>query len=109
MEIIKLIQQPNQSFNISLSGDFYEISIKESEGIMAASITRNDVVLITGMRIVSGFFIIPFKYLESGNFAITTENEEYPDYRRFGIDQFLAYFTQEELDNIRELEEDATT
>jgi hypothetical protein len=111
MQLINLIRKPNQSFSISLSGDFYKIEIKEAKGIMTASITRNDIVLISGFIIVAGALIIPFKYLEneSGNFIITTENQECPHYTRFGIDQYMSYLTQEEVDSIREAIENATT
>lgn len=65
---------------------------------MFVDITRNGSPVVSGMRAVAGTFLIPYGYLESGNFLIITTNEEYPDYRQFGLSQYLIYFSQAELE-----------
>lgn len=65
---------------------------------MFVDIVRNETPVVSGMRAVAGTFLIPYKYLESGNFLIITANEEYPDYRQFGVSQYLIYFPQAELE-----------
>ena len=103
MQIISTITDPNQSFNFSVEGNFYTIAIKETNGVMSADLSRNNVQILSGSRIVSGYPIIPYLYLEdkSGNFAITTDNENYPYYTDFGVTQYLAYLTPSEMEEIR--------
>ncbi len=98
---------PNQSLSIQLDEINFDITInscgfviENSENftnIMAFTIYINNVLTVAGSRAVSGFPIIPYKYLENGNFVVVTENEEYPNYLRFGIDQYLIYASPEEI------------
>jgi hypothetical protein len=91
---IKLDPIPNQSFSITLDGRFYDILIKEANGVMSCSITRDNVVIQENARMSAGYLLIPYKYQENGNFFIVTENEDYPYYTEFGNTQFLMYMPQ---------------
>jgi hypothetical protein len=106
---IPLANVPNQSFSCNVGGNFYDISIYAIIGnidpaniIMAFNVTRNNITLLTGQRAVSGWPVIPYLYLESGNFIMVTMNDDYPDYNQFGTTQFLIFASQEELELIRE-------
>jgi len=101
MITIDLAAIPNQTLGIRLGDDLYAITVKAARGIMCADIIRNDIPIVTGSRIVSGAPLIPYRYLESGNFVIFTENDEYPDYTKFGDSQMLEYLSAEELGVIR--------
>jgi len=68
---------------------------------MFADIIRDNSPVILGIFVVPEFPLIPYRYLEEGNFIFITANQEYPDYRQFGTTQFLFYATQEELDAYR--------
>jgi hypothetical protein len=92
---------PNQSFNITIENVFYDMSIKETKGVMSCSITRNNVMIQSNARIVPGTFLIPYKYQENGNFYILTANDEYPYYEKFGLSQTLVYFPQDLVEQIR--------
>lgn len=106
---------PNQSLNIILDGDNYVIRIHACSdtsinttsirvlgtGILAVDITRNDQVIVTGMRAVCGTPLIPYKYLEDGNLIFTTQNDQYPNWRLLGVNQFLIFASQAEIDEIR--------
>lgn len=92
---------PNQTMTIRLSDDFYSISIKEIDGLMSMTIVRNDVVIVSNQRLMANYPIIPYEYLENGNFIFLTSNNEYPYYDRFNIDQSLLFASQEELEEIR--------
>jgi hypothetical protein len=94
---IELAPIPNQSFSIRLDDSQYDIAIRETNGCMSASITRDNIEIVSNTRIVAGFPIIPYRYLENGNFVITTLNEELPYYTEFGNTQFLIYASQVEL------------
>lgn len=90
-----------QSLSIMLEQSLYEISLKECNGIMAATIIRDGVTLISNRRICAGMTIIPEGYLEEGNFVILTENGEIPYYTDFESSNVLIYLTIEEVTALR--------
>lgn len=77
------------------------MAFKEANGIMCFDLRINNVPFFSGQRVVSGTYLIPYGYkAANGNFLILTNNQEYPSYLRFGVDQFLYYLTPEEIENI---------
>jgi len=102
MQTIALQAVPNQSFTTTIGGDIHEITLKYAKGIMAATISRNNTVLISGIRCVANALLLPYRMLESGNFMfLTKNNEELPDYTLFGVTQSLVFLTQDELAAMR--------
>jgi uncharacterized protein DUF6983 len=103
MQTIPLQAIPNQAFNILLDNHNYNIEIKEIRGLMAATIARDNVIIQSGTRIVSGTPLMPYQYQEddAGNFIMLTANQEYPYYTQFGISQYLVYASEDELNAIR--------
>ena len=97
MKEINLRVLERQSLSVVLEDSLYVITIKECSGVMAISIERDGVMLIEGRRAVAGMFLIPFEYLELGNFAFVTENDELPYYTGFNSTNQLVYFTVEEV------------
>lgn len=92
---------PNQSFSVNVSNIEYSFIIKEANGIMAATISRNGTTILSGNRLVAGTPMIPYKYLEDGNFFITTQNGELPYYTEFNITQFMFYLSPAEIEAIK--------
>ena len=92
----------NQSLSIQLDERFYEIELREANGVMSASITRDGVVLISNVRVTAGTPLLPYRYQEAGNFIMTTDGEALPYYDQFGVTQFLVYLTADELAAYRE-------
>lgn len=94
---------PNQSFSIQLDGLRYFVEIKAARGIMAATITIDDEVAMTGARFFADTPLIPHASLESGggNFIMTTELDAIPDYTLFDVTQFLFYLTAADLADAR--------
>lgn len=94
---------PNQSFSLQLNGNTYDIILRDCGNIMASSVAINNVQITANLRIVPSIFLLPYRYLENGNFLITTEdeNQEYADWRRFGLGQTMVFATQAELNEIR--------
>lgn len=98
---------PKQAFSISLDGVFWQISIIEAGGIMAASFTSGGAPLdiCDNQRCVAGQLIIP-KNREAltpgaGNFMFLTANGDLPWWEEFGITQTFVYATAAELAAIR--------
>ena len=101
MNLIELLPIPNQSFFIRLNNNAYNMAFKAANGIMCFDLRINNVPFFSGQRVVSGTFLIPYGYkATAGNFLILTKDEEYPDFLRFGVDQFLYYLTAEEIESI---------
>ena len=103
---VPIVNSPNQSLSITLDGNRYDIRIhacKDNLGnlVMAFDIAQNGTMIVEGMRAVAGFPIIPSAYLENGNFVVVTQNDEIPNYTKFGISQNLIYASQTELDTLR--------
>lgn len=100
-QLIPIQSVANQQFTITLDGNNWNFTIKAAAGVMAVSIIRNGVAIISGARAVAGMRIIPAKYQEAGNFVFYTANFELPDWRQFNISQNLIYYSAAELDAIR--------
>jgi hypothetical protein len=101
MMLVPLSAIPNQSFSIQLDNNIFDMTIRFVVNFMAIDLSINNSVLLSGLRIVPGFPIIPYQYLEEGNFLINTLNNEYPNYTQFGITQFMFYISQADLEAAR--------
>lgn len=101
MLFIPLANVPNQSFSIVLDNNQYDISLYVINNVSAIDIIRNNVTILLGQRVVPNYPVIPYRYLEDGNFIFVTENDDYPIYTSFGISQFLFYFSQDEINTLR--------
>lgn len=98
MRVIELAQVPNQSFSVTLEGVRWDLTIKQANTSMAMDAVADGVEVVRGQRIVAGMPIIPYHYLQQdGNFLITTENDQLPDWERFDLDQVLIYATFNEI------------
>lgn len=102
---VPIVNIPNQSFSITYAKNEYDVAInacrdngQPGTGIVAVTLHINDVLVVSGVRSVAGFPILPSKYLENGNFIFVTNNDEYPDWRQFGITQYLVLASQVELE-----------
>lgn len=103
MNIIPLKSVPRQKFSLVLDSAHFEISLTAISGCMYATIVRDDIPIISGVRCMPNKKIIPYKYLEgkAGNFAFYTGGE-YPWYENFGVDQVLYYANVSEIEAARE-------
>lgn len=98
---IPLASVPNQSLSVRLNNQQYDLRIHDcGNGVTTIDIVINDTILITGTRMVSNYPIIVSAYMENGNFILQTANNEYPDWTRFSIDQYLIFATQAEIEVI---------
>ena len=100
-QLIDLQPVPNQRITTTLDGNRYVMTFKNTNDVMSVTIVRNDNIVFTNLRTVAETPIIPYRFQEQGNFIFETENDELPDYRRFGDTQFLIYASQSELEGFR--------
>ena len=91
---INLAQVPNQTISCRLEGKRYVITFKSTGSLMLATIIRDGVTVVSGMRCVAGAMLIPYRSAEdaSGNFAFVIDDRiTIPDYLQFGDTQQLVY------------------
>lgn len=101
MQSIPLQSVPNQSLSVLLNGSRYVITLQELDVEMCGvTIERDNVVLVSNARAVSGFAILRYQYLQAdaGNFAFVTANDEYPHYLKFNTTQQLIFATTAEIE-----------
>lgn len=99
---VSLAAVANQTLFIQLDERAYTITVHASgNGVMTADITRDSVVLLQGGRITPGMPLLPYRYLESGNFVLITDADALPDFEQFGVTQFLVYLSADELAALR--------
>lgn len=103
MKTLSLEPVANQALSVTIDSRRYEIAVRYAGGIMAVDISRDGTPLVTGERAVAGTPLFPYGYLEgqSGSFTFITPDDELPDYTRFGVDHFLIYASNAELEAIR--------
>lgn len=103
MQLVPIVALPNQNFSIVLDNNLYGITLKNTLGCMSASITRNNVDIIDNVRCVAGTPLLPYLYLEDGNFIFVTAQFQLPDYTKFNVTQSLIYLSQAEITAFRSL------
>ena len=95
---INLAPIPDQTLSITQAQTLYDLRIFLAANVMCCDLSINSVPVVTSMRIVSGMFIIPYWYLQNGNFLISTLDGDLPYYDQFGVTQFLTYASQAEAE-----------
>lgn len=98
---INIAAIPNQSLSVQLGGFVWDITLKETIGTMSATVVRDGITLVQNQRIAPGTPLLPYSYLESGNFLFLTNAGDYPYYTQFGLTQSLVFATQEEINAIQ--------
>ena len=102
MILVTLQPIPNQEIIITLDSARYNIEIKSASGFMTYGVIRDGVTIIeNGNRVVNGVPLLPYRYMEQGNFILDLPDSELPDYKQFGATQFLYYASQSELEAVR--------
>lgn len=101
MRVIPLAAVPNQSFSVRLDDTRMVLRIKEANGVMVADFERAGEQILLGARALAGECIIPYHYLEEGNFIFLTLNDELPAWQSFGVSQSLVYITAAEVAALR--------
>jgi hypothetical protein len=96
-QLVTLQPVANQQLSATFGDDRYQMTLKETNGVMAVTLIRNDETLYTNLRTVAGTPLIPYRYQQRGNLIFETQDEEIPYYNQFGITQFLIYASASEI------------
>jgi hypothetical protein len=97
---IGLRQIPNQSISVTLNSNFFDIVIKQAFDTMYVTLSINSLLILNSVRAVPNAPLIPYEYLQTGNFIFLTANNDIPFYTQFGVTQSLVYATATELAEI---------
>lgn len=97
MRIVPLSPAPNQSFTVTLDGVRWGLRLTAGGGVTIVDATRDGSTLLTGARGLAGEPLIPYAYLQTGNFIFLVNGGDLPDYRAFGVSQFLIYLSADEI------------
>lgn len=98
MQLIELQNIPNQIFNIVLNNVDYRIQVKTIQKLTFISVWRNGDVLFYNQICVPNGYVDPYNYVsENGKIFFKCLDNEYPNYKSFGITQWLYYLTAEEV------------
>lgn len=84
---------------VPIDDNQWDISLRLTNGTISTTISLNQVVIVENLRVVANSLILPYLYEESGNgnFILSTQNFQIPDYTQFSITQMLFYITPDEL------------
>lgn len=97
---VNLQQLANQELTITLENARYVLRVVETNSSMALTIIKDDVTFIQNALLMANDFQLRTNLVDpdSGNFFFDVQNESLPDWRQFGVTQFLRYLTSDELE-----------
>lgn len=101
MRLIPLAALPNQTFTATLEGYRFEITLKAGRACLVCDIAVDGVQRVAGSHVLAGEMLIPYRYLEAGNFILTTVDDVLPSWGQLGVTQQLYYLTAAELEAMR--------
>ena len=88
----------DQTFSSNLDRITFEIRMYSIDDGVSLDLTADGQTPIQGLRLTANFPVVPYSHLISGGFILITDDDELPDYQKFGQRQRLLYYTQAELD-----------
>jgi len=98
---IPLQNNANQTATIILDNGFFAITLRTvnngAKNLVLISISLNNTPLIINQVLTSGTLILGYLYLFNGNFMLLANDDENPDYTKFGDSQVLIYISNKEL------------
>lgn len=94
MRVVPFSAAPNQSFTITVDGTRWSLALKDCGEVLCVDVDRDGVAVLRATRALAGEAIIPYRYLQSGNFLFLTNGDELP---RPGGQQALVYLSAAEM------------
>lgn len=107
MKVIPLKDVERHGLNFEVDGHTYQMTFTECNGIMAVTIVRDGVEIISGRRICAVQPLIPEGRLELGNFVFQSFNR-LPYFNKFGSGDVLYYLDPDEMVEFRAWENSFT-
>lgn len=76
--MVPLADVPSQAFTVTLEQERWSFRFVTAGGMLVADVARDGVLLLTGTRVLAGEPIIPYRYLQTGNFLFLDSREQIP-------------------------------
>ena len=96
-QTIPISSIPNQALTVELEGSLYVIALQSIGDTMTVTLTKDDVLLLSGIRITANAPLIPFQYLSKSNFVFISLDDQLPNFELIGTSQTLVYMTESEM------------
>lgn len=103
MKTIPLVALPNQSVAFTVDGSYWQIRVYQALSMMYADVSRNDEVLIEGIRCLVGRPLLPYTYMYAPNFGNLIFDAP-PDWEKFGDTCNLQYLSFDEYSEYKAME-----
>lgn len=97
MRVIPLAAISNQRFSCLIGGRRFALTFKQITDVLCVDIVIDGIRVLSGSRVLAGEVLIPYRYLESGNFLVLTLGGEIPNWQSLGRTQTLVYLTRDEI------------
>lgn len=95
---IPIDKLPSQILGVTLEGAGYFLQLRDVNGLVLADIEVNGTKVISGAKCLPNQKIMPYGHLTAGgNFYFYCQDNEYPDYTKFGADHRLLFLTDAEI------------
>lgn len=96
---VSMSSVPNQDFDVYLDGVRYYFRLHLFRDMLYADVTVNDEQVIRSVRCIDRTWLIPFASANAGfgNFRFEDDARQYPDWRRFGAQCVLVYYSNAEI------------
>ena len=98
--IVDLQPLRSQQVFVQLDNVQHELRVYQSGGGVAYDLTRENVVVLQGQRLIVNSPLIPYGYLSNGNLILISTSDNLADYNEFGLTQTLMFFSGSELEAI---------
>jgi hypothetical protein len=87
----------SQSFTVNINSARFEIRLKNIGQFMIASVKKDGVSIVDGMRVVTNQPILPYSSDLGGNFMFVGDSDDIVTFNQFGISQHFRWLSDEEL------------
>lgn len=102
MLYVPLANTPNQTFSIVLNGLDYRIALRTIQDITFMSCWVNGDLLFHNQICTPNNWVNHYDYISvNGKFYFRCLNNEYPNYKSFGITQSLLFLTPDEVEKLK--------
>lgn len=103
---IPIEKLPGQILGVNLADAGYIIKLRNVNDLTLTNVEINGASVITGAKCLPNHKIIPYPHLtQGGNFYFYCQDNDYPDYRKFGENHKLLFLTDDEIADLADMKD----
>lgn len=101
MYVVPLKNMPNFSFSVLLDGLDYRVAIRTIQELTYMSVWIGGELLFYNQLCTPNNWVNVYNYISvNGKFFFKCLDNEYPNYKSFGITQSLIFYSKEEVEKL---------